>query len=246
MIHYHGTPIGGTRQDAARFLIGRHAFVSFARPDDLAVAMECCQSFALDNGAFTLWKKGGKVDVVAYHAWVHSIAGHPGVDFCIIPDVIDGTEQENVDLVTLWLRMGSRVKCVPVWHLHESLEWLDYLVSHFQLVAIGSSGQWSQPGTRQWWVRMGQAMAVACDKDGRPRTKLHGLRMLDPAIFTRLPFASADSTNAAVNGGSVARFGMYVPPTAAQRAEVIAERIESNNSAHLWHAPQGDMFDEVA
>lgn len=89
-------------------------------------------------------------------------------------------------------------------------------------------------------------MAVACDKDGRPRTKLHGLRMLDPEIFTRLPLSSADSVNAAVNGGSVSRFGMYVPPTAAQRAEVIAERIESNNSAHLWHAPQGELFEATA
>lgn len=27
MIHYHGTPVGGTRQDGARFLAGRHALV---------------------------------------------------------------------------------------------------------------------------------------------------------------------------------------------------------------------------
>jgi hypothetical protein len=72
--------------------------------------------------------------------------------------------------------------------------------------------------------------------DGRPLARLHGLRMLDPAIFTRLPLASADSTNAAVNGGSLDRFGMYLPPTAAQRSAVIAERIESQNSAAVWQA----------
>ncbi|MCY1562980.1 hypothetical protein D9M68_1004500 [compost metagenome] len=58
--------------------------------------------------------------------------------------------------------------------------------------------------------------------------------MLDPAIFSRLPFASADSTNAAVNGGSVSRFGMYCPPTAGQRAAVIADRIEAHTSAPIW------------
>jgi hypothetical protein len=31
MIHYHGTPIGGTRQDVARFLVGRHALIPFGR-----------------------------------------------------------------------------------------------------------------------------------------------------------------------------------------------------------------------
>lgn len=233
-MHYHGTPIGGTRVDAARFLMGRHALVPFFRQDDLPVVMECCQSFVLDNSAFSLWKKGGDVPFAEYHAWVHSLEGHPGLDWCLIPDKIDGTEEDNVDLVTRWQREGFAVLSVPVWHLHESLDWLAYLVDKFQIVALGSSGQWSQPGTKGWWQRMGEAMGVACNSVGRPRCKLHGLRMLDPAIFTRLPLASADSTNAAVNCGSLPRFGSYLPPTAAQRAEVIAERIEAHNSAAVW------------
>lgn len=238
MIHYHGTPVGGSRLDVTRFLAGRHALVPFARPDDLGAALEVCQSVVLDNSAFSLWRAGGgDVDVAAYHAWVHSAAGHPALDWCLIPDRIDGTEQDNVDLVTLWLRMGSRVKSVPVWHLHESLDWLDYLVSNFQTVALGSSGQWSVPGTPSWWQRMAEAMKVACDDQGRPRARLHGLRMLDPQVFTRLPLASADSTNAAMNCGSLSRYGSYLPPTAHQRADVIASRIESHQSAPRWVSP---------
>lgn len=209
----------------------------FSYPADLGVALEVCQSVCLDNGAFTHWKKGGDVDVADYHAWVHSVAGHPALDWCLIPDKIDGTEQDNVDLVTLWLRMGSKVESVPVWHMHESLEWLDWLVTKFRTVALGSSGQWATPGTAGWWQRMTEAMNVACDKRGAPRARLHGLRMLDPEIFTRLPLASADSTNAAVNCGSLSRFGSYLPPTAAQRAEVIASRIEAQNSAPCWVCP---------
>lgn len=37
MIHYHGTPVGGSRVDASRFLTARHALVSFAHPDDMPV-----------------------------------------------------------------------------------------------------------------------------------------------------------------------------------------------------------------
>lgn len=246
MIHYHGTPMGGDRVGVARFLQGRHALVPFARPDDLGAVAEFSQSFVLDNSAFSLWKKGGDVNVAEYHAWVSSVAHHPGLDWVLIPDKIDGTEQENVDLVTLWLRMGCAAKSVPVWHLHESLDWLEYVVTHFQTVALGSSGQWATPGTDGWWARMAEAMSVACDAQGRPRCKLHGLRMLDPAIFQHLPLASADSTNAAVNGGSITRFGQYPAPTASQRAAVIADRIEQYNSAGRWICPptQPCLFQE--
>jgi hypothetical protein len=81
---------------------------------------------------------------------------------------------------------------------------------------------------------MDEALAIACDSDGRPLCKLHGLRMLNPDIFTRIPFSSADSCNAAINAGSTKRFGMYMPPTAQQRADVIASRIEASNSAAIW------------
>ena len=243
MIHYHGTPVGGSRQDVVRFLSGRHALIPFGRPDDLAAALDVCQSVVLDNSAFSLWRAGGgDVDVAAYHAWVHTLAGHPALDWCLIPDKIDGTEQDNIELVTTWLRMGSRVESVPVWHMHESLDWLDYLVTKFRTVAIGSSGRWSSPGTADWWDRVGAAMGIACDDSGRPRARLHGLRMLNPEIFTQLPLSSADSTNASVNGGSIKRFGMYPAPTAGQRAEVIASRIEAHQSAALWQKPATQEF----
>jgi len=234
LIHYHGTPIGGTKQEAAKFLIGRHALIPFSYPVDLPIALDVCQSFCLDNGAFTAWKKGESVDFDSYLKWVNSVRSHPSFDWCLIPDVIDGDEKDNIDLVMLWLRIGPKAKGVPVWHLHESLEWLEWLVDRFEWVAIGSSGQWSNPGSGGWWKRIDEVMAVTCDELGRPKCKIHGLRMLNPKIFTRLPLSSADSTNAAMNSGSLKRFGQYTPPTVSQRAEVIAERIESNNSSAVY------------
>ncbi|HBP0200252.1 hypothetical protein FA137_06970 [Pseudomonas aeruginosa] len=231
MIHYHGTPIGGTRQDAARFLAGRHALVPFPRQDDVAIVAEVCQSFCFDNGAFSVWKKGGTLDIEGYLRWVDDWRRHPGFDWALIPDVIDGDEADNDRLLDQW---PEQLPGVPVWHLHESLERLQRLASVWRTVALGSSGQWATPGTAPWWKRISAAMNSICDAHGRPNCRLHGLRMLDPMIFGRLPFASADSTNAAVNGGSVSRFGIYPPPTAGQRAAVIADRIETHNSAPVW------------
>ena len=239
MIHYHGTPVGGNRVDAARFLKGRHALVPFPRQDDMGIVAEVCQSFVFDNGAFSTWKRGAVMDVDGYIKWVDEWHRHPGFDWALIPDVIDGDEKANDDLLAAW---PQHLHGVPVWHMHESLERLKSLCGEWRTVALGSSGQWASPGTAAWWKRMGDAMDYICDA-GRPPCKLHGLRMLDPAIFSRLPLCSADSTNAAVNGGSIARFGTYIPPTAGQRAEVIADRIESHNSSAIWvNSGQEELF----
>lgn len=231
MIHYHGTPMGSTRQDVARFLRGRHALVPFPRPEDMGAVAECCQSFILDNGAFTVWRQGGQLDVAGYLAWCEQWHRHPGFDWALIPDVIDGDEAANDALLADW---PSHIRGVPVWHLHESIDRLVRLGNKWPIVALGSSGQWATPGTARWWHRITAAMNELCDEHGRPPCRLHGLRMLDPQVFTHLPLASADSTNAAVNSGSLDRFGMYPAPTASQRAAVIAERIEANNSAAVW------------
>jgi hypothetical protein len=169
VIHYHGGPI--TPQTAAIALwTRRHAMVSFARPDQMALAAEICQSFALDNGAFSLWRAGeGVVDVVAFADWVRQWERHPGYDFALIPDAIDGDEAVNDGLIARW--HAQRVRSgVPVWHLHERLERLDWLVRCtesrvYPLVALGSSGAFAKIGTDAWWGRIAEAMTVACDDD---------------------------------------------------------------------------------
>lgn len=231
MIHYHGTPVGGPRQDAVRFLTGRHALVSFAHPDDLPIVADVCQSFVLDNGAFTTWKQGRQMDWQGYIKWVEAWFRHPGFDWALIPDVIDGDEEQNDDLLEQW---PTHLAGVPVWHMHESVYRLERLAKLFKIVALGSSGEYASVGTMSWWMRMSKAMEAICDDQGRPMCKLHGLRMLNPEVFSRLPLSSADSTNAAVNSGSLSRFGMYLPPTVSQRAAVIAERIEAHNSAPIF------------
>jgi hypothetical protein len=244
MIHYHGTPIGGSRVDTIRFLAGRHALIPFTYQSDMGAAADVCQSFVLDNGAFSVWKSGKVLDVAGYKAWVREWCMHPGFDWALIPDTIDGTTEQNDAMIADWLDSGLEKFGVPVWHLHEDMERLSTLCRQWRTVALGSSGRWANPGSASWWERMSEVMDAACDEQGRPLTKLHGLRMLDPEVFSKLPLASADSTNAAVNQGSLSRFGIYLPPTASQRAEIIAERVESRNSSPTWQKPDTtpDLF----
>lgn len=234
MIHYHGTPVSGSETEAGVFLSGRHGLVSFVYPQHLPVVADVCQSFVLDNGAFTTWKRGATADFVGYLNWVRLWHRHPGFDWALIPDVIDGTTSDNDALIRAW---PGDVSGVPVWHMHEPVERLTALARQHRVVALGSSGQWPTPGAAGWWGRMHEAMRAVCDRYGRPRCKLHGLRMMDPKIFGELPLSSADSTNASVNAGSISRFGTYPAPGAGSRARTIAERIEKNTSAPVWADP---------
>lgn len=105
----------------------------------------------------------------------------------------------------------------------------------FPRVCIGSSGEFATVGTTAWWGQMARAMRVVCDDEGRPLCKLHGLRMLNQEVFTRLPLSSADSTNIARNIGiDQAWRGTYSPPTKEARASVMRARIESQNSPAKW------------
>ncbi|MGB0685281.1 MAG: hypothetical protein ACPGQD_03705 [Planctomycetota bacterium] len=201
---------------------------------------EITQSFALDNGAFSLWSSGQRVNFDAFAQFVREWHLHPGFDWCLIPDVIDGSEQENEATVWRWLDAGfSRFSSVPVWHLHESLHYLDRLASAFPRIALGSSGEWATPGTERWWERIAEAMSVACDDRGRPRAKLHGLRMLDPTVFSSIPLASADSSSVARNVGLDSRWqrGYLAGISKEVRAEVLIDRIEAHASAATWSAP---------
>ena len=234
MIHYHGTPITPDVA-AASILAGRHAMVSFKEPRQLDLVADVCQSFALDNGAFSAWRGGHPItDWEPFYAWVSMWRTHPAFDFALIPDVIDGTEADNETLINAWpLGLAG----VPIWHLHESIDKFVRLSYSWPRVALGSSGEYAQIGTSDWWHRMSVAMMAVCDSHGRPAAKLHGLRMLDPEIFSRFPFASADSTNIARNIGIDGAWrGSYLPPDKAVRGYVLAERIESRQSAPKWDA----------
>lgn len=240
MIHYHGGPI--TPYDVARTVWKhRHAFISFARPEQIGDAAEACQSFAIDNGAFTHWKQGkGTIDVAAYVAWVNEWRRHPGFDWALVPDVIDGDEHANDDMADRYYQDGGDYQnSVPVWHLHESFERLKRLCRNHHRVALGSSGQFSEVGTDAWWQQMGLAMDAVCDDDGRPFAKLHGLRMLNPTVFSQLPLASADSTNVAQNHNRARRTYRLSPTMAAL---LLVDRIECHASAPRWTRTFGHQF----
>lgn len=234
MICYHGLPI--TPMTAAHQAIqAGHAFVSYPNRDQLSVAVQVAASFAIDNGAFGAWRAGRPVtDWKPFYEWAKQCQKIPSCDFAVIPDVIDGDEDANdllLDECPLPHWFGA-----PVWHMHESFDRLERLAMMYHRICIGSSREYSVVGNELWWARISQTMRVLCNEDGQPQVKVHGLRMLNPSVFSKLPLASADSTNIGRNVGiDKAWKGTYLPPTKEVRAAVMRQRIESHNAPAVWN-----------
>lgn len=190
-IHYHGTPL--TPRDALLTMAGKHFCVSFAHPGDADTCLRIGQSVMWDNGAFSLFTQGRAVDWCAYYRWLEPRLGHP--HWAVIPDVIDGTVEQQRDLVAQW--PYERAFGTPVWHLALPVDYLLELADNWPRVCFGSSGEFWQVGSSAWERRVDEAFNALAQRHRR-LPWVHMLRGLS-VCGKRWPFASADSVNVARN-----------------------------------------------
>jgi hypothetical protein len=147
----------------------------------------------LDNGAFSVWKRGLVVDWEKWFAWAEPWLDTP-TTWAVLPDSIEGDEDENDHLVRRWTHVRNGV---PVWHLHESMHRLSVLVDLFGRVCFGSSGSYSTVGSSHWHQRVTEAFNTLVDDFGRVPW-IHMLRGMNLSGDV-YPFASVDSTDVARN-----------------------------------------------
>ena len=120
--HFHGTPVWGSAGDVHRIAVsGAGAFVSYVRPDQIAASIQHAQVVGIDNGAFSAWVRGLKINWSDFYKWLLNYYHHPKVAFFVIPDVVDGGERDNDALINEVPKMFYG-KATPVWHLHESID----------------------------------------------------------------------------------------------------------------------------
>lgn len=201
--------------------------VSFARPDQLDECIELVgddQIVLLDNGAFSIWNTKRRIaagdkkaklpprlkfkDAAEYReafwAWANEAQDRCPNAIAVIPDVITGSEQSNLEEVSWALREGQAdypEKTMAIWHLDESLEQLETLCRVLNFVGFGSCDEYDVQKKRPAYLeRIRQASEVVdrVEREHGRRPWIHLMRGLDP--YPELcRFDSADSSNAAVN-----------------------------------------------
>lgn len=157
----------------------------------------------IDNGAFSAWRNGESLDWdhwARYAEWARSILAWCPQAVAVVPDVIGGTEQQNWELLNEFVGLVDPDRCMPVWHMHESLDYLRHIASTGPYVAIGSSGQYAKVGTAKWHKRISVALRALdrCTvRRGMLRPWVHMMRA--QSEMHRYAFDSCDSCNVAVN-----------------------------------------------
>jgi len=197
---------------------GKHFCVSYARPDDLKRCLRIGQSLMLDNGAFSAKTRGLPFDRDGFYGWVEPLLAHP--HWGVVPDVIDGSEDEQREMVKSWpfrKEMG-----IPVWHLGLSISYLIELCDAWGRVCFGSAGEFWQIGTSKWCHRMDEAFNALVNTYGKQIPWVHGMRMLGQSSGP-WPLASADSTNVALHHAEH-----------LECAGCMAKRIDSTNPPAHW------------
>lgn len=190
MLHYHGTPI--TPRAELNKLKGRSFCVSYAHPYDAQWCIDNAQSIMWDNGAFSSFTKGKPFDKAGYTSWLDDKLY--GANWAVIPDVIDGSVDDQRDYMRGW-PYPLHLSCA-VWHMALPLSWLAELIDTYPRIAFGSSGQYWKVNSPEWQKRADEAWSLIERTNSRPWVHMmRGLKLSDK----RWPFASADSTNVARN-----------------------------------------------
>jgi len=232
-VHYHGTPI--TPLAVLHSLAGRSFCVSWNHPAQVKLCHAIGQSVLLDNGAFNYWSSGLCPDWSEYYRFAEQwLVYH--TTWAIIPDVIDGSEDDNDRLIAEWPH-GQRG--APVWHMHESIARLIRLADTWSRVCIGSSAQFRTVGSPAWHQRMIEAMNALCGNGPAP-VWLHMLRGMQCSEWG-YPFASVDSTDIARNhnkGGPTVEGKIL-------RAQEMACRWDARQCPAVWtvRSEQQSLFE---
>jgi hypothetical protein len=203
--------------------------------DDAIDAVAADGILMLDNGAFSAWRSNVPMDVDGFARWAAGILERCEPAVAVVPDVIDGTEAANDEMIEEFFgacfELGldvPRCRCMVVWHMHESIDRLLYLVEGYSYIAIGSSGEYAKIGTPAWHARIAEAMAaidafVADSEGAYSRPWVHMMRAQSEAH--RYDFDSADSCNVAVNH---CRYKSEGPGHVARLAGRVAAKIDAS------------------
>jgi hypothetical protein len=154
----------------------------------------------LDSGAFSAWTKKVVIQLDDYIAFIK--ANIDQIDYYVNMDVIPGEfgrkpseDEVEKSAQASWdnlIYMESEgLHPVPVYHMGESIEWLDKLIDHgCSYIGISPANDRTTKQKIKW---LDMVFHHICDSNGVPKIRTHGFGVTSLPILYRYPWYSVDS-----------------------------------------------------
>jgi hypothetical protein len=142
-------------------------------------------SYFLDSGAFSAWRKSVIIDIEKYISFVqfhkNSIETFANLD--VIGDPIATWKNQRI-------MESYNLNPIPCFHFGEDLKWLKKYVERYEYVALGGMvGKTKRKALILW---LDQVFKII------EKTKTHGFGITDLLLLKKYPWYSVDSTTHAV------------------------------------------------
>ena len=197
----------------------------------------------IDNGAFTLHRKGGQLDIDKYIDWLNEHIDD--IDLAIALDDIPGKwghkktlEQIQGSAEVTWknyLYMIEKVtqpqKLIPVFHMYENFKFLENMVNSDELlsdyICISGSKELTNSQRESWYEQCFNIIK----RSKRPNIKVHCLGSATMQNAEKFPFTSMDATSwimTGANGGILTDCGVvYVGDSGKSLTKAQKEAVQS-------------------
>ena len=165
----------------------------------------------IDSGAFSAWTQGKEINLDDY---IEFCLQHIDIaDAVVNLDVISkdrfsmGTkESAELTLRNQKIMEQAGLSPLPVFHIGEPFEYLEYYINHYDYIGLGGMVGKSKQTLSSWLDVVFER--YICDERGYPKVKVHGFGLTSVSLMVKYPWYSVDSTTWTVN----ARLGrVFVP-----------------------------------
>ncbi len=149
----------------------------------------------LDSGAFSAYTKKTEINIEDYILFIKK--NQKFLENYINLDVIGSAElswknQEYIE--------SKGLKPLPVFHPGDDWKYLERCLEEYDHFCIG--GIADTPTNARRVPFLDKCFRMICDKDGIPKSKIHGLGVTSPVLLRRYPFYSVDSTSWLMSGAT--------------------------------------------
>ena len=150
----------------------------------------------LDSGAFTAWTKGMEIDIQKYIEFIKQnqdvITVYANLDVISKDRFSMGTkESAELTLRNQKIMEEAGLSPLPVFHIGEPFEYLEYYINHYDYIGLGGMVGKSKQTLSSWLDVVFRQ--YICDERGYPKVKVHGFGLTSIPLMVKYPWYSVDS-----------------------------------------------------